>query len=203
MVAGLSVTGYMHQYHHQQQLQSSNFAEQNIDHAVQSSIHCRVVLTDFEPNVLQQLEHNVHTTTSLLENQYSDQYPLPDFVVQHLNWENVSEFQYDNHNNELQLVIGSELVYNVQTARSCAKTIIQFLQANPNVLVIIVNNTNREGWDTTFLPTIYKTLGIRYVLEALKNSHLHNVASNFIRPGGTLNPFSDFSVLYVWLEQQY
>ena len=200
LVAGISVTGYMQQCQYQQQQQSSNVHGQSIDHAIHSPIHCRVILTDSEPRILQQLEHNVYATTDMLRNQYSNHFPIPELVVQHLNWENINQFQHDNHN-ALHLVIGSELVYNSHTARSCAQTIIQLLLENPHGLVIIVNNPNREGWATIFLSTIYKTPGMRYVLEALNNSQLHNVASNLIRPGGTLNPLSDFSVLFVWKEQ--
>ena len=197
LAAGLSVTGYMHQ--HQRHTQT----ELHLNHT--STFHilkCDVTLTDSDPHVLQQLEYNVHTMTLKLQNHYSNQYTIPEFRVRHLDWDNVdNEYQdiytSDNHNG-LQLVIGSELVYNVNTARSCAKMILQLLQNHPNTFIILVNNVHRDGWETIFLSTIYKTPGIHYVLEALHNCHLHHIASNLIRPGGTLNPLSDFGVCCIW-----
>ncbi len=202
VVAGLSVTGYLHQ--HEPERIGTTFIH-DFNHSLISNMECRVTLTDSEPHVLQQLEYNINITTQKLCSQYSNQFAIPEFVVRHLDWENINEFQNSytssgDNRNALHLVIGSELVYNVQTARSCAGTVLQLLQTNPNVLVMIVNNMNRVGWETTFLSTMDQTPGIRYELEAL-NSHLHDLASNLVRPGGTLNPFSDFCACYIWKEQ--
>lgn len=199
VVAGLSVTGYLHQ-----QLRIGT--GHGFHHGRTSNTECRVTLTDSEPPVLQQLEYNINNTTQQLSSQYSNQFAVPEFVVRHLDWENVNEFQYSHassgdNRHALHLVIGSELVYNVQTARSCAETVLQLLQINPYVLVMIVNNMNRDGWETSFLSTIYQTRGIRYELEALNRQVLHYMAANLVRPGGTLNPFSDFCACYIWKEQ--
>jgi hypothetical protein len=204
LAAGLSVTGYMHQ--HQQHPANCTLSEHHSDPTLSKNIECCVILTDSDPHVLQQLEYNIHTTTRKLQHQFSNRYALPEFIVHHLDWNNINDNAFpnintnDNHNVP-QLVIGSELIYNAHTARSCTNAVFQQLQYNPKAFVLIVNNVNRDGWDAIFLSTIYKTPGIRFVLETLTSStHLHGIASNLIRPGGTLNPFSDFGVCCIWNE---
>lgn len=204
LAAGLSVTGYMHQ--HQQQHANCTISEHHNDHTLSNNIECCAILTDSDPHVLQQLEYNIHTTTRKLQHQYSSRYTIPEFRVHHLDWNHINDDAFpnidtsDNHNVP-QLVIGSELIYNADTARSCTYAVFQRLQNNPKAFVLIVNNVNCDGWDTIFSSTMYKTPGIRFVLETLNNStHLHSIASNLIRPGGTLNPFSDFGVCCIWNE---
>jgi predicted nicotinamide N-methyase len=188
LVAGLSITGYLHTI------------ARNNDHP-----KCRVILTDHEPNVLQQLEQNIQSNQVKLKHQFPKN-DLPEYAVQNLDWNDDVEVNSLLDENDIaerhwQLVIGSELIYNDATSYACINIVLQLLQSNPDVVIVIVQIADRDGWNDIFVPTLRKTRGICVHEESPLTSNsvfLHEVATKLIPHGGTLNRYSDFAVCYIY-----
>ena len=144
-----------------------------------------VILTDNEPNVLRNLQKNVHQT---LDHWKEKEIDLPNFRVEHLDWNDYSSHQ---HTSSLQLVIGSELVYTQETtAHACAQVVLSILHQHPDVLVFILQVTDRDGWKNVFLPALRGHADIKVVEEPMEDFSLHQVGSQLIPPGGTLDRFA-------------
>lgn len=150
-----------------------------------------MILTDNEPDVLKTLQQNVGRTV--------DSQPdatTTEFRVQHLDWNDPSSLQ-NKDNNNLQLVIGSELVYTHETAQACAKVVLSILQQHINVLVFILQVTDRDGWKNVFLPTLREHENVQVLEESVDDFDLHQVAGQLIPAGGTLDRFA-FGGCYVF-----
>jgi hypothetical protein len=158
----------------------------------------RVVLTDNDPLVLQQLQVNVQST----KQHFSENYPelvLPEVKVLPLDWNDAGAISAvvatGAAKQAVRLVVGSELVYTADNARACADAISTILRDNPQVLVVIVQVTDREGWNNVFLPALYEEEGVR-IRTDVADAHLHDLASKLIPIGGTTDRF-DFGVCYI------
>jgi Lysine methyltransferase len=205
IVVGLSINGYIDQIISQKRHENYHSKKMN----------CRVILTDHEPNVMQQLQYNIKSTILNLEEQfpYTD---LPEYIVHNLDWNDdtfvlngdictsssssSSNCCHVKDQQQLQLVIGSELIYNHETAHACIKIVLQLLRDHPNVLVVLVQMTDREGWDTIFLPTLLyqQQSKLNIVMESsILRSDLYELACKLIQPGGTLNPLCDYTICYI------
>ena len=108
-------------------------------------------------------------------------------LSQHLDWNDYSSHQ---HTSSLQLVIGSELVYSQETAHACAQVVLSILHQHPDVLVFILQVTDRDGWKNVFLPALRGHADIKVVEEPMEDFSLHQVGSQLIPPGGTLDRFA-------------
>ena len=178
LVAGFSTLGYLHTI-------PSPMEEKELT-------SCCVILTDHDPAVVRQLERNVRDN----EIQWKQQFSLyPEFVMQTLDWKDGWKGTKAKES-PIHLVMGSELIYNTETAKACLHIVLQLLQDHPDVLVVLVQGTHREGWKDLFLPTLQSTPGIR-IEESTPALDLHNVAARWVAPGGTLQPLADFTVCYI------
>ncbi|EEC50853.1 predicted protein [Phaeodactylum tricornutum CCAP 1055/1] len=88
----------------------------------------RVYLTDRDPNILKQLEQNVMQYNEHLRKHYPA-IKEEHMEVQNLDWNDGSAC---SRLKDLDLVIGSELVYTLETAKGCASCVQILLKNNPN-----------------------------------------------------------------------
>jgi hypothetical protein len=158
----------------------------------------RVVLTDNDTLVLRQLKANVQSA----KQQFAENYPelvLPEVEVRSLDWNDAKAVSAavgtGPATNAVRLVIGSELVYTAENARACADTVLTILRDNPRALVVVVQVTDRAGWNTVFVPALAEAEGIR-IRTDVADVHLHDLASTLVPMGGTMDPF-DFGVCYI------
>lgn len=125
---------------------------------------------------------------------------LPEFGICQLGW-NDEPIRYSaGYNSTLHFVVGSELVYKPETAHECAKIALRLLRDHSDVLVVIDQAADCEGWNSVFLPAIRRVEGVCIDEESPLRADaviLHDAASSIIRHGGTLNRFSDFAVCYI------
>jgi predicted nicotinamide N-methyase len=151
----------------------------------------RVCLTDNESHVLNQLKGNVETNVARIQSEHHH-IALPHFSVQILNWnEGYSSDAFE----QLHLVVGSELVYTKDAAEACARVVRSLLREHPDLLILIVQVTDRDGWNNVFLPTL--RLDSNTVVEETPiDASLHETASQMIRHGGTFDRF-DFGACYI------
>jgi hypothetical protein len=170
----------------------------------------RIVLTDNDNHVLQQLRENIKFNIERIEPQSVS--TMPKYQVEHLDWNDgynrkalFRNSSLHTHGNEtepsfpsasLQLVVGSELVYTTETARACAHVVRSILDQNPNVLIAIVQVADRDGWDDIFLPTLRQAEGVCVEDMFLVDAVLHERASRLIRHGGTMDRFG-FALCYI------
>jgi hypothetical protein len=159
----------------------------------QGSRH-RVYLTDNESHVLQQLEYNVKENVARIHKEHTA-ISLPVICVLSLDW-NDSDIVDTGLERQLNLVVGSELVYTKETAEACATIVRSLVEQSPNVLIVIVQVRDRDGWNNSFLPNLRRDGTLCVQEEALTDASLHETACNMIRHGGNLDRF-DYGVCYV------
>jgi hypothetical protein len=152
----------------------------------------RVCLTDNVEHVLNQLKSNVKINVPRIQSEHH-QISLPMFSVQMLDW---NEGYRRDEFEQLHLVVGSELVYTKETAEACASVVRSLLREHPDLLILIVQITDRDGWNNVFLPTLRLDSNI-LVEETPTDACLHETASQMmIRQGGALDRF-DFGACYI------
>lgn len=156
----------------------------------------RVTLTDNDEEVLRQLKQNVdynvdtwHEDSSWAsENENNTHY-----FVDYLDWNEPSPFL--SH-----LVIGSELVYNDETAQACAEVVCSLVDQNPHLLIVIIQVSDRDGWGNVFIPRLQSQDKLVVVESVLSDPLLHERASKLVRFGGTLHR-DDYSLCYIYSNQ--
>lgn len=148
----------------------------------------QIILTDRDPLVLDQLTSNVESAVAKLE-RYNQQ-PLPSIIVEYLDWREgfknkiISEKE-GSQQLALNLVIGSELVYNTDTGRDCATLVQSILAEHHDVLIVVVQVAGRDGWTDGFLRDLssgQRNLSID--VQALTDIRLHETAEKLIPLGG-------------------
>lgn len=146
--------------------------------------HASVLMTDLESEigVLENLQENVKRNRSL--------YPNVDVKVEAVDWNDYIEVETipESPLQPLDLVVGSELVYTEETAIACAGIVAHLLRSNPNLLVLIIQVTDRPGFETHFLPILQQDFDVR--VEQPLDSDLHAAASGMVQLGGTLDRFA-------------
>ena len=157
-----------------------------------------IILTDNEPRILRQLERNDKTSLNTLTQLYPNK-TLPHMSVAKLDWNDDAAIvdQLVPAGSKLKLVIGSELVYTDESATACANLVLTLLQKYPNLLILIVQVSDRDGWETVFLPTVRAQKGIHVMVEPLVDSDVHLIASKMVPQGGTLDSRFDFCACYI------
>jgi hypothetical protein len=133
---------------------------------------------------LKNLQNNVNRNKS--------SFPSIDVHVQPLDWRDYTSDTCGSSLPPLDLVIGSELIYTEETARSCAAVVMHLLQVNPTLLILILQVTDRPGFETHFLPLLYD-LHVR--IQQPLDAELHEAAALVVasagdKLGGTLDRFA-------------
>jgi len=149
-------------------------------------------LTDNEPSVLHQLQANVSSNVERISKEHPHLI-LPHISVEYLDWHSIDESLLPD---QLQLVIGSELIYTFETAEACANCVELLLTRHSQVLIAIVQVTDRDGWENIFLPRIRQRKGVSVEIESI-NWDWNDVACRMIRHGGTFDRF-DFVLCYIY-----
>lgn len=172
--------------------------EDQTETSTASATRPHIILTDNEPRILRQLEQNVKTSLNTMKQLYPSK-TLAHMDVAKLDWNDDAGIvdQLVPVGSKLQLVIGSELVYTDESATACAKLVLTILKNHPNLLILIVQVTDRDGWDTVFLPTVRARKGIHVKVEPLVDSDVHVIASKMVPQGGTLDSRFDFCACYI------
>lgn len=154
-----------------------------------------VVLSDNDPEVLEQLKNNTKVASAAFDERAtveSLKNRVPNMRVHTLDWGD------DSHEIDLapfHLAIGAELVYTLSTAVACVKVVEKLLFCNRDILIVIVQVGNREGWRDTFLPKL-EAIGAFVVTEELP-IEIHQQATKYVEQGGTLNALKDFEVCFI------
>lgn len=140
-----------------------------------------VLLTDLasEEGILDTLAQNVSRNKNLFSN--------VNVRVDPLNWNDFRNSETVPSMPLLDLVVGSELVYTEETAVACAAVVTRLLRDNPKLLALIIQVTDRPGFETHFLPLL-KGFDVR--VEQPFDCDLHETASRIVEFGGTLDRFA-------------
>lgn len=156
-----------------------------------------VVLTDHDPQVLRQLRRNVQTASLKLA-EVARQESLsaaPRMVIHHLDWTETT-LCFDLCN--IDLVIGSELVYTPETATSCFAIARELLRCNRDILIVLVEIADRPGWHDTFVPLLVESGGFDVECANVPvEIHQHAAAYRHVERGGTLNDLQDYEVCLI------
>lgn len=158
------------------------------------TVNSSITLSDNDSSCLKQLEVNMTRNTgkdARLEGQNPNE--LPKYDVQPLDWSN------EDHVvglNSIQLIIGSELVYTQQTGEACLCIVRSFIRRNCNILIVVVQIADRNGWDSVFLEGLRAEEAVAVEIERPSREH-HATASSWVVPGGTLNVESDYEIAYI------
>ena len=156
----------------------------------------KVIATDHDSAVLEQLQVNLKSTQNQLSREFPDESSIPHLQVLSLDWnDDFSPVASLDVVDNLQLVVGSELVYTNSTAHACANIVRRLLLEHPHALIVMVQVTDRQGWDEVFLPTLRENSNhppLRVHVEPVE-AHIHDLASHLIPMGGTLDRF-DFEI---------
>ena len=143
----------------------------------------KVVLTDNDSAVLDQLRINVDQNLRYLPSDVQ-------LDVQFLDWNDYSEFfsSQSLSSTSIDMVIGSELVYTEETATSCSNLLLYLLKQYPEIVILIVQVTDRFGWNEIVIPRLEAR---RAKIQRLPLSAItHSLASSMIMQGGTLDAFA-------------
>ena len=157
----------------------------------------RVTLTDNDEHVLRQLRQNVDNNVKSSQSQHNPSWEDDNihYFVDYLDWNEPSPLL-----SQTQLVIGSELVYNNETAQACAKIVCSLIDQNPHILIVIIQVSDRDGWRNTFIPRLQSQDHLVNVESVLSDPFLHERASQLVRFGGTLSR-DDYSLCYIYTDQ--
>ena len=148
--------------------------------AKRPSASWKLVLTDNDPPVLDQLRRNVEKNRPKLI-PLNDNDAFHQIVVEHLDWNDDCDID-----SRIRLVIGSELVYTEETALACTKMLLRVLQNNTKVHIWIVQVRERFGWTEICIPKLesHSNILVRSIPIPLE---IHDTASSMISMGGTLD----------------
>jgi hypothetical protein len=141
-----------------------------------------LTMTDNDPAVLRQLKDNVqHNLPKLDLNDTNNK-----IHVESLDWndDNVST-SHTTITRDVDLVIGSELVYSDETATACTKLLLRLLRDNPDIRIWIVQVIDRWGWLDIVLPAL-EAQGAT-VTSVPISFQVHEMACTMIPMGGTLD----------------
>ncbi len=141
----------------------------------------RVLLTDNDSRVLQQLQRNLDENKSTLLSSTA----TVDVQVATWDWKENHPASGLMSTDEVVLVIGSELVYTQETANACIQLLLRLLEQYPNVEIWISQVSDRFGWWETVVPTLVKNqICVDSVPIPMES---HNLAATMIPMGGTLD----------------
>jgi hypothetical protein len=160
-----------------------------------STRRIRVILTDNEEDVLRQLRLNIDHNVDSIQHDPSTTRESIHYSVKYLDWHEPSPLLSPVH-----LVVGSELVYNNETAKACFEVVCSLIDQNPHVLILIIQVSDRDGWRNLFIPGLRQRDNLVVVERVLSDPLLHERAARLVRFGGTLNR-EDYSLCYIHSDQ--
>lgn len=141
----------------------------------------RVLLTDNDGAVLDQLQRNLHNNQSTIMPSGA----MVDVEVDAWDWNNEHPVSSQLSPDEVLLVIGSELVYTQETAEACVQLLLRLLNKHPAVEIWIVQVTDRFGWWEIVVPTLSKNHVCVTSIPILPEHH--ELACTMVPMGGTLD----------------
>jgi Lysine methyltransferase len=162
-----------------------------------SSSQTKIVLTDYDPEVLAQLEKNVQDTSCRLAAYFGDKAVVPQLEAAHLDWNEYDQDQpllmqtgtgngEDNDGQRffpVTFVCGAALVYTEET-EACADQVAKILKMHPQAAVWVVQ-WPRKGWFQVFQMQLQQ----KHNCEVQKfapskdiHPHIHNLAQRFMQP---------------------
>ena len=162
-----------------------------------------VILTDNDPLVLNTLranvEHNMERICSLsgndgnnINNNNNNNNNI-EILVRNLDWNDgygddtaSSSSSSTTTTTTVDLVIGSELVYTVETANALCNLLEEMLLESPSIKIWIVQVTDRFGWMDIVVPRLESLQGVTVQSYAI-SSDIHDLACTMIPMGGTLD----------------
>jgi hypothetical protein len=157
----------------------------------------RLILTDNEISVLQQLERNIqynlHQQRHTLDNASSSLLVLPEIAVHLLDWNDCTPFLQQQNKRPVQIIFGSELVYTPATGQTCAHCILHLLTCFPHAHVVLVQLTDRDGWYSDFHTTVQASKLNIHVKEYPVPWDIDDMARRLVPLGGSLDRF-DFAI---------
>jgi hypothetical protein len=153
-VCALALDAYDYHHHHNNNNNHKNQPSNNGGHTT-----WKVLLTDNDARVLEQLERNLKANhDALLASRrtnnvhievmawdWKDDHPTTPHNNNNNN-NNNKLVQPDDQDHDVVLVIGSELVYTKETATACANLMVRLLQQYPDIEIWIVQVADRYGW---------------------------------------------------------
>jgi predicted nicotinamide N-methyase len=168
-------------------------ALQQHQHLQHSAHSWKMILTDNDPPVLEQLKKNVAQNLPKLLPTREDFESKNKILVHHLDWadddKDISELLLLGEQEDIRLVIGSELVYTEATARACTQLLLRLLQRHPRIQIWVVQVTDRYGWTEIVIPTLEQQQQqcATVVRSVPISSEIHDLAATMIPMGGTLD----------------
>ena len=174
-LVGMTLTWILAQH------QQDSLAKQQlqVDDTHNAEWKSRVVLTDNNPQCLDQLEINADTVRNGLQRYFNtttyDTSTLPDLQVKPLDWENHDQTQsvVDVENNgSIDIILGAELVYTSTGAGLCSHQIAKILKQNPRAVLWLAQYP-RDGWLHVLKIALERQLSGRLNLESFCPTEIH------------------------------
>ena len=184
-VCALALEAYHHHHYHKQQSNHNNTGKNGV--VAVPAPTWKVLLTDNDAPVLRQLERNLQANHAVLTSRTMRNVHIE---VVAWDWKEDSpahEALQPNNNNNVVLVVGSELVYTEETAKACVHLLIRLLQQYPDVEIWIVQVVDRYGWWDIVVPTLHQQNDDICVDSIPLTPEIHNRAMRMVPMGGALD----------------
>ena len=181
----------------------------SLKHYAAARTRARIILTDYEPHVLRQLQRNVDQNAHLWRSSLAATTTCDEDAtktnnvnvdVKFLDWGRPPADWHDylglsNRNDTIDLIVGSELVYTPENAAACRDCVLSLTARFPAALVCIIQIVDRPGWANIFVPGLREVAGL-YVREESVDVDCDAAASVMMKRGGSLDRF-DFGICYI------
>jgi hypothetical protein len=180
-------------------------AQQQMQASCQSTTKTKVVLTDYDDDVLGQLKINAHDANQRLKQHFRDAITatsIPEIGVAHMDWneydqdqpllQDTVDYGSDHDDNDskahekpyaITFVCGAALVYCEETA-ACADQVAKILREHPHAAVWVVQ-WPRKGWFSVFQQQLQHKFGFKMEkFTPAKDIHanIHHLAQQFMPP---------------------
>jgi len=152
----------------------------------------KVLLTDNDVDVLRQLERNLKANGSTLHavQKDDDTASMSSRMVQvqvtFWDWKDDQPTNGLDAEDDVVLVVGSELVYTEETGNACVNLLLNLLSRYPNIEIWILQVSDRYGWWDIVVPTLLTQQNISVDSIPLA-PQIHEMASKMIQMGGALD----------------
>jgi hypothetical protein len=214
-LGGMTMAWILAQYRYHQHTYTTSHDQHHPNPS--QMVQCKVVMTDYDPDCLAQLENNAGSVRQTLKEYFPHDASecIPDIVVEHLDW---NEYDQDqsllmgngndskdlsivttgnddatytinsiNSKNTIHFVCGAALVYTEETA-ACADQVGKILLQNPQAVVWVVQ-WPRKGWFHVFQMQLERNYGCTVTKYVPTDIHpnIHTVAQTLMAPQSCLN----------------
>jgi hypothetical protein len=148
----------------------------------------KVLMTDNDVPVLEQLERNLKANQSVLRGASSSSKLATGVQVEVAFWDWKDDQPSHGLNPEednVHLVVGSELVYTKETGDACVKLLLLLLRQYPDVEIWIVQVSDRYGWWEVVVPTLHQN---EICVDTIPIApEIHDMAMGLVAMGGALD----------------